>query len=301
MVPGPLELAWLIITSIDYIYENKAGQSKWTAFLGAKTSSDTASQEVKHFQHFFPHIIWLHLSYLSNLKFPMLGQAAFPESASQHVGFCGYKESLHKAYLEMQYPSKSSGKHLSPMPQSNRGRKKGTDVELSWTQSSQFRSYQSEREECKKVRDLFQPRSHSLYVPANAHKNLAGLLFSGCCFHGHRGSSGLHKGNSSGCPQKAMGISINQYYYTNTAVFTAVSIFSNRPPPQNGFKRQHAGLVSSKLIWTHAQKKKKIALFLLGCKCLLSKHTHIDDKMCHRAFANVTSQGEESGLATGLL
>lgn len=113
-------------------------------------------------------------------------------STTRHVGFCGYKESLHKAYLEMQYPSRSSGKHLSPMPQSYRGRKKGTDVELSWTQSSRFCSYRSEWEECKKVRDLFQPRSHSLYVPANAQKNFAVLLFNGCCFHGRRGSSGLH-------------------------------------------------------------------------------------------------------------
>lgn len=155
---------------------------------------------------------WLRLSDLGNLKFPMLEQSTFPESTSRHVGFLGYKASLHKAYLEMQYPSRSSGKHLSPMPQSYRGRKKGTDVELSWTQSSWSCSYQSEWEECKKVRDLFQPRSHSLYVPANAQKNFAVLLFNGCCFHGHRGSSGLHKGNSSDCPQRAMEISINQYY-----------------------------------------------------------------------------------------
>ena len=159
-------------------------------------------------------------------------QSAFPESISRHAGFCGYKESLHQAYLEMQYPSRISGKHLSPMPQSYRGKKQWTDVELSWTQSSWFCSYRSEWEECKKVRDLFQPRSRSLYVPANAHKNFAALLFNGCCFHGHRGSSGLHKGNCSGCPQKAMDISINQYYYPNTVAFTSVSIYSYRPSLQ---------------------------------------------------------------------
>lgn len=79
------------------------------------------------------------------------------------------------------------------------------------------------------MRDLFQPRSHSLYISTNAHKNLAVLLFNGCCFHGHGGSFGLHKGNSSGWPQKAMDISINQYYYTNRVVFTSVSVYSNRP------------------------------------------------------------------------
>lgn len=103
----------------------------------------------------------------------MLHKSVFPESTSQHVGFCGYKESLHKAHLEMQFPSRSPGKHLSPMPQSYRGREKWTDVELSWRQSSRCCSYQSEREECKKVRDLLQPRSRSLYAPANAHKNFA--------------------------------------------------------------------------------------------------------------------------------
>lgn len=185
----------------------------------------------------FLHVIWLRFSDLSNLKFPMLGQSTFPKSTSRHVGFCSYKESLHKAYLEMQYPSRSSGKHLSPMPQSYRGKKKGTDGEVSWRQSSWFCSYRSEREERKKVRGLFQPGSHSLYVPANVHKNSAVLLFNGCCFHGHRGSSGLHKGNSSGCPQKAMGISINQYYYINTVVFTSVSTYSYRPSLQKTLEK----------------------------------------------------------------
>lgn len=184
------------------------------------------SSRCKHKQwHFLPwkegfsvsflHMTWLCLSDLSNLKFPALGQSTFPEPTSKHVAFCGYKESLHKAYLEIKYPSRSSGKHLSPMPQSYRGRKKGTDVELSWTQSSRFHSHWSEWEERKKVRDLFQPQSHSLYVAANADKNFFVLLFNGCCFHGHRGNTGLHKGNSSGCPQKATDISINQYYYTS--------------------------------------------------------------------------------------
>lgn len=121
----------------------------------------------------FLHVMWLCLSDLSNLVFPMLRKSVFPESTSQREGFCGYKVSLHRAHLEMQSSSRSPGKHLSPMPQSYRGRKKWTDVELSWTQSSQCCSYQSEREECKKVRDLWQSPSHSLYAPANAHKNFA--------------------------------------------------------------------------------------------------------------------------------
>jgi len=68
-------------------------------------------------------VIWFRFSDLSNLKYPMPWQSAFPESISRHAGFCGYKESLHQAYLEMQYPSRISGKHLSPMPQSYRGKK----------------------------------------------------------------------------------------------------------------------------------------------------------------------------------
>lgn len=162
MVPGPLALAWLIITSIDYIHENRAGQSKRTAFLGANTSSDAACHKRKNFQLSFWHVICFRFSDLSNLKFPMLRQSTFPESTSWHIGFRGYKDRLNKVYLEMQYSSQSSGKHLSPMPQSYKGRKKGTGVELSWTQSSRFCSCRSERKECKKVRDLFQPRSHSL-------------------------------------------------------------------------------------------------------------------------------------------
>lgn len=163
----------------------------------------------------FLHVTRLRLSDLSNPKFPMLGQSTFPEPSSKHVAFCGYKESLHKAYLEIKYPGRSSGKHLIPMSQSYRGRKKGTDVELSWMQSSQLHSHWREWEEHKKVRDLFQPQSHFLYVAANADKNFAVLLFNGCCFHGHRRNIGLLKGNFSGCPQKATGISINQYYYTS--------------------------------------------------------------------------------------
>lgn len=177
----------------------------------------------------FLHMTWLCLSDLGNLKFPMLGQSTFPESTSWHVEFLGYKASLHKAYLEMQYPSRSSGKHLSPMPQSYRGRKKGTDVELSWTQSSWSCSYQSEWEECKKVRDLFQPWSHSLYAAANAHKNFAVLLFNGCCFHGTEVVLVCTKATPLTVHKRQwrfLSISIIRLVFTN------VPIYSYRPSPQ---------------------------------------------------------------------
>lgn len=98
MVPGPLELAWLIITSIDYIYRNKAGQFKWTAFQGANTSSDAACHEEKHFQYLFACDVALPLR-------PKQPGVSYPAEVCvpsvQNVGFCGYKESLCKAHLEM--------------------------------------------------------------------------------------------------------------------------------------------------------------------------------------------------------
>lgn len=228
-VPGPLEFAWLIITSIDYIYGNKAGQCKWTAFRGANTSSDAACHEKKHFQHLFCTWCVLCLSDLSNLVFSMLGKSVFPQSTSQHVGFCGYKESLHREHLEMQFPSRSAGKHLSPVPQSYRGRKKWTDVELSWRQRSRCCSYQSEREECKKVRDLWQPRSHSPYAPANAHKNFAVFFLMDAVSMGTEVALVCTKTTPLAAHKKRwifLSISII------SLVFTNVSIHSHRFPPK---------------------------------------------------------------------
>lgn len=153
-----------------------------------------------------------------------------PESTSQHAGFCGYKESLCKAHLEMQYPSRSPGKHLSPMPQSYRGRKKRTDAELSWTQSSRCCSYQSERKECKKVRDLLQPQSHSLYAPANAHKNFAVFFLMDAVSMGTEVVLVCTKATPLAAHKKQwIFLSISIF----TLVFTSVSTQSHRSSPKN--------------------------------------------------------------------
>lgn len=204
-------------------------------------------------------MVWLCLSDLSNLVLPILQKSVFPESTSRHVGFCGYKESLSKAHLEMQFPSRSSGKHLSPMPQSYRGRQKWTDVALSWTQSSLCCSYQSEREEYKKVRDLLQPQSHSLYAPANAHKNFSVFFLMDAVSMGTEVVLVCTKAAPLAVHKK-------QWIFLSISIISLVSPYiATDLPPKTQLKWQHTCSVSSaKLIGTRGQKTPICAYFCMA-------------------------------------